>query len=475
MRNREARPRYNAATLNPSPDRFLQQPCRTVLSLSVPVFFALIAEPLTGLVDTFFVSRLGSPAQAGLGIGTILLSSVFWVFNFLAIGTQTEIARALGAGAREEAAEVHGVALGLGAFLGVLLAGLIWPALPTLCEWMGARGEAHDSAVTYVRIRLIGAPASLLMQVAFGALRGLQHMRVLVVVSVLVHGLNILLDSLLILGRGPLPRLGIEGAAWASTGALWLGAFVAVSVSSRRLGWPRQFSLHRALGLFVVGRDLILRTGMLMLFLTLATERATTLGDDAAAAHQAIRQVWLFTALVLDAVATTAQSLVGYFLGAGRPGTARVVARTTCAMGVLAGAALTGLMLAATVPVRNALVPASATGWFLAPWIACALAQPINAISFVTDGIHWATRDYRYLRNAMLAATGLGILGLFLVDESSAGGLTLLWIVTGVWISVRALLGMLRVWPGIGASPWVRPPDDSGTPGMDNPRSHTSE
>ena len=62
---------------------FLRSPHRTFFSLSVPVLVSLVAEPLTGLADTAFISRLGAAPLAALGVGTIVLSSVFWIFNFL--------------------------------------------------------------------------------------------------------------------------------------------------------------------------------------------------------------------------------------------------------------------------------------------------------------------------------------------------------------------------------------------------------
>ena len=75
---------------------FVDRPNRTLLALAVPVFFSLIAEPLTGLIDTAFVSRLGAEPLAALGVGTAALSSIFWIFNFLGSGTQTNVAQARG-------------------------------------------------------------------------------------------------------------------------------------------------------------------------------------------------------------------------------------------------------------------------------------------------------------------------------------------------------------------------------------------
>ena len=94
------------------------------------------------------------------------------------------------------------------------------------------------------------------------------------------------------------------------------------------------------------------------------------------------------------------------------------------------------------------LVPDSARSVFPAAWTLLALAQPLNALSFVTDGIHWGARDYRYLRNAMLAATGTGAVLLTYSDS-----LTAVWAVTAVWIGIRAAFGVARIWPGIGRAP----------------------
>jgi MATE family multidrug resistance protein len=110
-------------------------------------------------------------------------------------------------------------------------------------------------------------------------------------------------------------------------------------------------------------------------------------------------------------------------------------------------------MWAAEPLVAAAFVPASALAVFHPSWLASAAVQPVNALSFVTDGIHWGTRDYRYLRNAMLGATGLGCTLLLAFDRTGEATLFQVWLVTGGWIGVRGAFGLLRVWPGIGAAP----------------------
>jgi MATE family multidrug resistance protein len=385
------------------------------------VLLSLVAEPLTGVADTAFVARLGAAPLAGLGVAAVLVSSVLWVFNFLGIGTQTQVARALGTGDRATARDANGLALALAAGIGVGLALVSWP---------------------------------LIDMVAFGAFRGMQDMRTPLWIAAASNAANVALDPVLIFGLGPAPALGVAGAAWATTASQWAAAAWSLLAIQRRLGLPSRIHPRAAGALLVVGRDLFLRTGTLLLFLVLATRVATRIGSEAGAAHQAIRQMWVLTALLLDAYAATAQSLVAWFLGAGRPQLARRVAGVACAWGLGTGVVLTLAMGAATAPVAQLLVPVAARDVFAAAWIVCALAQPLNALSFVTDGIHWGTGDYRFLRNAMIGATAAGAAILLLaVDRSAPDALTLVWLVTAGWIAVRAVFGVARIWPGIGASP----------------------
>ncbi len=429
---------------------FTLHPHRTLLGLALPVFISLIAEPLTGLVDTFFIARLGAVSLAALGVAAALLSSVFWIFNFLGIGTQTEVARLQGSGTRARAAEACGAAMLLALLLGTGLALACWPWLDAAAAWMGADAEIAAGTVTYLELRLLGAPATLVMFAAFGALRGLQDMRTPLRVALASNALNILLDPILIFGWGPVPPLGIAGAAWASTASQWLAAAWAARAVQQRLAPLQRLRWDPVLRLLRVGGDLMVRTGSLLLFLVIATRVATRAGANAGAAHQVVRQVWLLSALALDALAVSAQSLVGFFSGAGDVARARRVAAVVCRWGLAAGAGLALIMLGLTSATRSWLVPASAHALFPAAWQVAALLQPLAALSFVTDGIHWGMGDYRYLRNGMLAATGLGILALLSIDVEAPDALTRIWVATAGWLALRTVFGLVRIWPGLG-------------------------
>jgi len=437
----------------PNEHPFLRFPHATLVSLSIPVLFSLVAEPLTGLVDTAFVARLGAVSLAALGVGAVVLAGVFWIFNFLGIATQTHVAQAAGRTDRQRAGRLTALSLAMGGGFGLLMIMVGWPAASPAAVAMGAEGEVHRLAVDYIQVRCLGAPAVLVTIAAFGSLRGLQDMGAPLRVAIGINAINVFLDALLIFGYGPIPALGVVGAALASAISQWIGAGWAVWLVHRRIRLTAGISIQDARDLLRAGGDLFVRTGLLTVFLLLCTRSATRMGPDAGAAHQAVRQVWVFTALLLDAFAISGQSLIGYFQGSRMIGEARRVAGFVCGWSLGIGIAVGLLMIAGTTVAVRLLVPASAAALFLPAWQVAAIAQPLNAISFATDGIHWGTGDFRFLRNVIALATICGSLGLALLDESRQEALTWIWIVTTIWIVIRAFFGMARIWPGIGNSP----------------------
>ncbi len=415
----------------------------------------MIAEPLTGLVDTAFIARLGSDSLAALGVGTVVLTGGLWLFNFLSVGSQTEIAQASGAQDMERGRHIGSLAVFLALTIGVVLSLLMIYFAQTLATLMGATDTIYSYAVTYIQIRAFGGPAVLTTMTCFGILYGLTDMRSPLVIALLVNGVNIILDYLLIFGIGPFPEMGIAGAAWASTFSQWTGMVLCLYIVQRKLGFTTKIDLADIKKLFTIGGDMIMRTGSLLLFLLLATRSATKLGPDPGAAHQAIRQVWVFTTLFLDASAITAQSLIGYFYGSGSIGKARKVCVLVCQWSLLIGITLLLIMFAGAGYIASVLVPASALTLFFPAWTVSAVFQPIAALAFVTDGIHWGTGDFRFLRNVVVVSTLCGAAALVFAEVLSISSLTLIWWITGVWVFLRAGCGMLRIWPGSAGSPLI--------------------
>lgn len=438
----------------PEKHQFIKEPNKAMVLLAIPVLFSLIAEPITGLIDTAFITRLGVAPLAALGIGTSVLSLGFWVFNFLGVSTHTEVAQALGRQDHKEAAKITGLALLVALALGLLVIAIVWPLAPTMVPWAGAsEPEVIDNAVTYVRYRLIGAPAVIMLMVVFGTLRGLQDMVSSMYIAVGINVLNIGLDWALIFGVGPFPEWGIAGAAFASAIAQWIGVLWGIAIVVRKLGMTFQIDFSRSLALFKVGGDLFIRSGMLILFLFFGTRVANQMGAEVGAAHQVIRQLWILGVFIMEAFAETTQSLSGYFFGAGMLKQTRRVAGYGMAWGIASGFFVSTLLFVSTGLVNQWMLPAAAAAPFAAGWILAVLSQPISSIAFITDGILWGTGDYSYMRNGMILASITGIGLLWLVEQSGSSNLWWVWAITVVWIIIRSVWGAVRIWPGVGNAP----------------------
>ena len=424
----------------------------------MPILGSLVAEPLTGLVDTAFVARLGVEALAGLGVGTMVLSALFWGLSFLGVATQTRVATLRGTEARRGpagrgAARMCLVAVMLATVLGSAVAVIGIPLSGAAARAMGAEARVAELAAEYLRFRLVGAPAMLACFAAFGALRGAHDMRTPLWIAGGMNALNVVLDPLLIFGIGPFPAMGVAGAAIASTVGQWVGALWASGAAFRRLGRPDGVDWREARGLLSAGVDLFLRAACLNGFLILGTRKATLIGAGSGAVHQVIRSTWFFNALFMDAFAISAQSLVAHFLGTGERDHARRVARITCQWSCGAGAALCVAMIVFESWVRRLYIPPVAAALFYRPWRIAALSQPISGVTFGTDGVHFGASDFKFLRNTVLVALVAGFVLLYLADPESSNALDLVWLSFTVWTTVRAVIGSLRIWPGFGNAP----------------------
>ncbi|MEX2654146.1 MAG: MATE family efflux transporter [Acidimicrobiia bacterium] len=407
---------------------------RAILALSIPALGSLAADPVLSLVDTAFVGRLGAIPLAALGIDTALFAFAFAVFNFLAYATTPMVAQARGrgdvAGSGLIVRRAMVLAVGLGAVSTAILAVMAEP----LVRLMQAAPEVVDPAVSYLRIRAFAVTALLIITAANGAYRGFKDTRTPLYVTLAVNGLNVVLDWYFIFGL----ELGLEGAAYATVAAQWLGAFVFLWLL-RRVGRREQWATDRIrlidLRPFVsIGGVLVLRTLMLMLALTVAAAAAARIGTVEVAAHQVVAQLWFLLAMIVDALAIAAQALVAELEGADdRPG-ARQLSDRLLRWGVGAGVLL-GVIVAVG---GHLLAPLFTTDPMVQEAIRsvvviAAVMQPVAAWVFVADGVYLALLALRLL--AISTAVGLAAVLVVL-------GLTLAygWGLAGVWWAMTAMV-----------------------------------
>jgi putative MATE family efflux protein len=432
----------------------LRPPLRgpSVLSLALPALVVLAAEPLYLLVDTAVVGNLGTVALGGLAVGGGLLAWAAALLNFLAYGTTARAARRAGAGDRSgavaEGVQATWLALALGVLVVVLFQLLAGPLTRLLA---GGPGEVAEAGEQWLRIAGLGAPLLLVSLAGNGWLRGVQDLRRPVRYVLAGSLISLVLCPLLVhpVGLGLIGSAIANVAGQAVTAALFVGALLREDVPWR----PRPTAIAAQL---VIGRDLLLRAAVLQLSFLVAAGVAARIGTAALGAHQIALQLFFFLALVLDAYAIAAQTLVGHALGARRPDEARTTARRVSLWGLGTGV-LVGVLLLA---LRDVLLPlftddpavvdqAELVWWFLAA------LQPLAGVVFALDGVLMGAGDVAYLRTVTIGSAVLGFLPLSLLAGPLGWGLAGVWTGLCLFIALR-LVGVLARMAG---NRWLEAPE----------------
>ncbi|QOV41845.1 MATE family efflux transporter [Streptomyces chromofuscus] len=420
---------------------------REIVSLAVPAFGALVAEPLFVLADSAIVGHLGTGQLAGLGVASALLTTAVSVFVFLAYATTAAVARRVGAGDLPAAIRQGMDGIWLALLLGAGVIAVVLPTAPSLVELFGASDTAAPYATTYLRISAFGIPAMLVVLAATGVLRGLQDTKTPLYVAVAGFVANGVLNVALVYGAG----LGIAGSAWGTVIAQWGMAAVYLVVvvrGARSHGASLRPDVAGIRASAQAGTPLLVRTLSLRAILMIATGVAARLGDADIAAHQIVLSLWSLLAFALDAIAIAGQAIIGRYLGADDPQGARDVCRRMMQWGVVVGLLLGTLVVVA----RPAFLPlftsdSAVKDAALHALLVVALSQPICGVVFVLDGVLMGAGDGPYLAWAMLLTLAV-FTPVALLVPTVGGGLTALWAAMTLMMTVRMLTLWLRARSG---------------------------
>jgi len=242
----------------------------TLIRLAAPNMLVMLAQTSVGLVETYFVGKLGTDPLAGVAlVFPIVMLMQMMSAGAMGGGISSAIARALGAGRRADAdalalhAVVIALAFGLAFMVGVLAGGR-W-----LYAAMGGSGASLDAALIYSQVVFAGAILVWLFNSLANVIRGTGNMAVPAIVTCAGVAVLIPLSPCLIFGFGPLPRLGVAGGAVAvviyyAVGSVVLAAYLRSPRSLVRLA-VRGITLRWALF-----RD-ILRVGLVAALITVQT------------------------------------------------------------------------------------------------------------------------------------------------------------------------------------------------------------
>ncbi|NOD62777.1 MULTISPECIES: MATE family efflux transporter [unclassified Ruegeria] len=395
---------------------------RRVLKIAVPIVLSNATVPILGAVDTGVVGQMGQAAPIGaVGMGAVILASIYWIFGFLRMGTTGLAAQARGAGdiAETRALLIRGLLLGAAAGVFFVLAqAAVFAGAFALSP---ASPEVEALTRAYLEIRIWGAPATIALYAVTGWLIAVERTRGVFILQIWMNGLNIILDLWFVLGLG----WGVEGVAVATLIAEWTG--LALGLWLCRDGFEgkiwrdraRIFDAARLRRMMQVNGDIMIRSVLLTGSFTTFLFVGADLGDVTLAANQVLLQFLEITAFALDGFAFSAEALVGGAVGARDRHQLRRASIMASQWG-FGGAILLGAVFFLAGPALIDLMSTSpevrlASRDYLF-W--AALAPIVGVASWMFDGIYIGATWTRAMRNAMIQSVAIYVVALFILVPS---------------------------------------------------------
>ena len=190
---------------------------RAIFLLAIPMILEMMLEALFAVVDIYFVNKVGVEASSTVVLTEASLTILYSVAWGLSIGITALVARRVGEKHFKEASDIAAQAILLGLFLSLIISviGFIFPR--EILSLMGASVKVAQENYLFTQIMLTGNIVIMLLFINNAIFRGAGNASIAMRVLLLANAINIVLDPLLILGIGPFPKMGVIGAAVATT------------------------------------------------------------------------------------------------------------------------------------------------------------------------------------------------------------------------------------------------------------------
>ncbi|KAI7846376.1 hypothetical protein COHA_000087 [Chlorella ohadii] len=421
---------------------------KEIFLLAIPALFSVLLDPIMGMVSTAIIgSRLGTAPLAAVGLCTIVFNFSNFIWNFLLYTTTPRIASAAAKGDTEGASKITSQGLWLASVIGLCMFGLLYNFCPAIFAAMGAKPEVVVHAVAYMRMRCLASPAILMYYVLSGTFRGFKDTKTPLAAGIFSNVLHLGLLVTFVFGAG----WGVAGAGLATSLSHWVAlAFLLTNVLGRGYvkpadlarppAWSEVAPMLRS-GFFLSTRSL-LAMGMLMW----ATRLIAGFGAVGLAAHEVLRQIWVFSNQFFTSMDIATQSLVASNLGKDDRRSAAAVFRRTLTLAVSAGVVICCLLLASRTSLPAVFTPDAAVireVSMVLPLIA--LFMPLDAAASVMDGVLLGSQEAGWLGKTMVATSACCAVGLAL-SQRFGWPITLIWFVIKFLTIGRLIGNAYRLW-----------------------------
>ena len=405
-----------------------------ILKLSIPIFFANLAIPLVGIIDTSLMGNLGNLSYlTATSIAANLFSMIFWSFGFLRMGTVGMVSQALGQNNYQEILNIILRNLLFVLMVSVLIYISQFFILNLSLKIFDLSELTKEFYIQYFKIRIYSAPGELTLYIITGLFVGLQKTKISSLAVGFFSILNIVLSVILVTKFD----LNIKGVAY---GTLFSALVTSVIFLTYTFYYLKKFTtielnitklldFKKIKKIFNINFNIFIRTILLTFSFLWFTYLGTQIGENYVAANAILINLVFLSAFILDAYAFSTEGMVGYSLGKKDLKLFKTIVKNSLILSSLTGLFISIIYFFINQYVINLMSDIEEIRKLSASYVIWLILIPfIASFCYQFDGIFIGTSQTKELRNAMIFSVFFYLLFSIILTNYLSN--------TGIWISL---------------------------------------
>ena len=387
-----------------------------LLKLSAPIFLANLSIPLVGVIDTFLMGHLEDQIYlVATGVSTSVITMIFWTFGFLRMGTVGLVAQSLGRGDYQEIVSTIIRNLFIAIVLSILVIGSLSFILQSINYFFQISGETLNLIDKYITIRIVSAPAELIIYVLTGLYLGLQKTIISSSIIIFFSLLNIIL-SIIFVTEFNLNIVGVSLGTTLSENITILIFLVSTYfyIKTKLKVIPRInksiLNRKKIIKLFHINFDIFLRTILLTFSFLWVTYLGSLLGENIIATNLILLQFILVASFFLDAYAFSTEGIVGFTLGRRSEKSFIMAVKNSIELSFYTAILISIFYTFFSKSMINLFTDLEIIRYYSYSYIFwIIIIPPIASFAYQFDGIFLGTSQTGQIRNAMIISVFLYI------------------------------------------------------------------
>ena len=405
-----------------------------IFKLSIPIFFANLAIPMVGIIDTALMGNLGSLSYlSATSVAANLFSMIFWSFGFLRMGTVGMVSQANG---RNDYTEILNIVVRNLLFVLaisitiILLQNLILSLSLKIFDLSEATRNLYEQ---YFKIRVYSAPGELTLYIITGLFVGLQKTKTSSLAVGFFSILNILLSIVLVTKFD----LNIKGVAYGTLFSALITSIIFLiymfwylsKYTKISINFAQIFNLKKIKNIFNINLNIFIRTILLTFSFLWFTYLGTQIGEDYVAANAILINLVFLSAFILDAYAFSTEGIVGYSLGKKDLNLFKNIVKNSFILSSISGLIISIIFFFTYNLVINLMSDINEIRELSSSYAVWLIILPvISSFCYQFDGIFIGASQTKELRNAMIFSVFSYLLISILLIKFLFN--------TGIWISL---------------------------------------